>query len=265
PLAPAAETQLVSPPLVAVRPPGFDAAGTAISPNAGFAPAANVAAAPAGFVRFLPTNGGDPLEVPAARVSGGQSVILGRSPEGGAVLNDKTVSRRHARLWLDPANNLNVVDLGSSGGTFKGAMRIKSATYSDGDEIRFGSVMYRLSLPARVPGNPGGWSLAGVDGENLKIDIRIVPKRDRATGNGIDTLWSIGRNDESSDIVISGSSISSSHARLRYRQHSGLEISDVGSSNGTFVDNRQIGKDYVSLANAREVRFGDFRFTIRPV
>jgi pSer/pThr/pTyr-binding forkhead associated (FHA) protein/S1-C subfamily serine protease len=253
----------VTPSPAADRPPGLDTAATALFPAQGGALVANVL--PAGFVRFLPINGGDNLEVPAARVSDGQSVILGRSPEGGAVLNDKTVSRRHARLWLDSSNGLNIVDLGSSGGTYKGGARIKSATYSDGEEVRFGSVIYRVSLPARLAGTPAGWSLSGVDGDNLRVDVHIVPKRDRATGLGIDTLWSIGRNDEASDIVISGGSVSSSHARLRYRQHSGLEISDVGSSNGTFVDGRQIGKEYVSLASAREIRFGDHRFALKPL
>ena len=253
----------VTPPPAAARQPGFDTAATAVFPNPGAIPVANATAG--GNVRFVPTNGGDSLDLPASRLSDGQSVILGRSPEGGAVLNDKTISRRHARLWLDPSNGLNVVDLGSSGGTYKGGARVKSATYSDGDEIRFGSVMYRVSLPARLPGTPAGWSLSGVDGDNLRVEVRIVPKRDRATGSGIDTLWSIGRNDEASDIVVSGGSVSSSHARLRYRQHSGLEISDVGSSNGTFVDGRQIGKEYVSLASAREIRLGDFRFALKPL
>jgi hypothetical protein len=42
----------------------------------------------------------------------------------------------------------------------------------------------------------------------------------------------------------------------------GLEICDLGSSNGTLLDDRPIGQDYVALAGVRSVSFGGFEMEV---
>ena len=106
-------------------------------------------------LRLVPTSGGTALEIAANRLTGGQAIIVGRSLElmqeqdphdHPIVISDKTVSRRHARLTLE-GSRLMVEDLGSSAGTFKGAARIDKDSFSNGDEVRFGSAGYRIALP----------------------------------------------------------------------------------------------------------------------
>ncbi len=42
----------------------------------------------------------------------------------------------------------------------------------------------------------------------------------------------------------------------------GMEICDLGSSNGTLLDGRPISRDYVSLTQARKVAFGGFEMEV---
>ncbi len=113
---------------------------------------------PAGpVVRLVPTTGGAALEIAMNRLTGGQAIVVGRSLElmqeqdphdHPIVIADKTVSRRHARLTLDDRNRLVIEDLESSAGTFKGSQKITTASFAHGEEVKFGSVAYRIALPA---------------------------------------------------------------------------------------------------------------------
>jgi hypothetical protein len=77
-------------------------------------------------------------------------LILGRSSVGDFIVDDPTVSVRHARLayrqgqwWLD--------DLASTNGTFLNGEMVKaSALITDGDKIMLGQVELIISLPANL-------------------------------------------------------------------------------------------------------------------
>ena len=56
--------------------------------------------------------------------------------------------------------------------------------------------------------------------------------------------------------------MSGEHARLRAGSKRGVEVSDLGSSNGTFVDGRRIDSGYVSLEGAKSIAFGLFQMRI---
>jgi pSer/pThr/pTyr-binding forkhead associated (FHA) protein len=75
-------------------------------------------------------------------------LILGRSSVSDYIVDDPTISARHARLshrqgqwWLD--------DLASTNGTFLNGEMVKaSALITDGDKIMLGQVELIVSLPA---------------------------------------------------------------------------------------------------------------------
>ncbi|HYA35402.1 MAG TPA: FHA domain-containing protein, partial [Candidatus Binataceae bacterium] len=71
---------------------------------------------------------------------------------------------------------------------------------------------------------------------------------------------SIGRG-EDNDIVIPHPSISRAHARL-LRRNGVFELTDLNSTNGTFVDDRQI-KGSVTVPSGSRVRLGDVQFVLR--
>jgi hypothetical protein len=71
---------------------------------------------------------------------------------------------------------------------------------------------------------------------------------------------SLGRG-EDNDIVIPHASVSRIHARLLQRNGT-YELTDLNSTNGSFVDDRQIRGSTV-VSNGSQVRLGDIRFVLR--
>jgi FHA domain/Integrin beta chain VWA domain len=71
---------------------------------------------------------------------------------------------------------------------------------------------------------------------------------------------SIGRG-EDNDVVIPHASVSRQHARLM-RRDGGFELMDLNSTNGSYVDDRQIHGSAFLSAGSR-LRLGDIRFVLR--
>jgi DNA-binding winged helix-turn-helix (wHTH) protein len=70
--------------------------------------------------------------------------IVGREPAAGVWVDAASVSRRHARLRVDEAS-VQVEDLASKNGTWVNGQRVTDPVeLSDGDEVRFGSVVMRI-------------------------------------------------------------------------------------------------------------------------
>ncbi len=70
---------------------------------------------------------------------------MGREPESGLVLEDRRVSKRHARLrWNGTGWSLE--DLRSKNGTFVNGLEASGAPLSDGDWLSFGGIMGRFDV-----------------------------------------------------------------------------------------------------------------------
>lgn len=90
----------------------------------------------------------------------GEALTLGRDAAAGdGLLDDPSVSRRHARVEADDAA-LRVIDLGSSNGTWRGEARVTEALLRSGDALRLGGVVLlarrveRVTAPTRGAGFP---------------------------------------------------------------------------------------------------------------
>ena len=71
---------------------------------------------------------------------------------------------------------------------------------------------------------------------------------------------SIGRGEEN-DVVIPHASVSRQHARLM-RRDGGFELMDLNSTNGSYVDDRQVhGSAFLSAGT--QLRLGDIRFVLQ--
>ena len=70
----------------------------------------------------------------------GRSIVVGREQKHcDVLLESDMVSRQHARVVPTDDGGAELVDLGSSNGTFVNGRRVTSARLSDGDRIGFGS------------------------------------------------------------------------------------------------------------------------------
>ncbi|MBE0477131.1 MAG: FHA domain-containing protein [Coriobacteriia bacterium] len=67
-----------------------------------------------------------------------ESMTLGRDPDCDVFLNDVTVSRRHARVFLKGADYV-IEDVGSLNGTYVNGVRVDAAPLHAGDIVQVGT------------------------------------------------------------------------------------------------------------------------------
>jgi pSer/pThr/pTyr-binding forkhead associated (FHA) protein/subtilisin family serine protease len=160
---------------------------------------------------------------------------LGRSHENDLVLQDPKVSRYHARLVCSE-DGCSVQDLGSVNGTFVNDRRVGSAWLTPGDRLRLGDV--ELTYGPVEEGRHGAW---------LEVNGREYPVR--AAGA------TIGRAADNA-VRVGDELASRRHARVEQREDE-FVITDLGSTNGTYVNGRRVHQQ--SLRAGDEIRVGRVR------
>lgn len=106
---------------------------------------------PAKIVTLMPKAAGPQVTIDRDKLDNGQSLVIGRSSSSDVVLAHESVSRRHARIWLDRSGTLWIEDLGSSAGTYVGSDRISKPTaVPGGTHVLLGSVGYTFDLGRRT-------------------------------------------------------------------------------------------------------------------
>jgi pSer/pThr/pTyr-binding forkhead associated (FHA) protein len=159
-------------------------------------------------------------------------VICGRTEGAVRLPDDPTVSPRHARFSV-ASGALRVEDLGSVNGTF---VRLKEARrIAPGQEIRVGRQLLRLEPLPRPHAEEGGVRPWGTKDPGYRFRLsqlleggglgEIFPLRDGANV--------VGR--EAGEVTFPDDGyVSARHARLEVAERA-VTLSDLGSSNGTFV------------------------------
>jgi two-component system, cell cycle response regulator len=66
-------------------------------------------------------------------------ITLGRNSDAGIQVEDDGISRKHCKVVVDATNAHQLVDLGSTNGTFLNGARVNVCTLQDGDKIQIGS------------------------------------------------------------------------------------------------------------------------------
>jgi len=199
---------------------------------------ATLAAPPPGEAKG-PTSG---LRLVAVRPDGvaGQAhpldkaeLVCGRSEGEIRVPEDGTVSPRHARFWFE-GGWLRVEDAGSVNGTF---IRIhEPQRIAIGDEFRVGRQLLRLEpLPRPAPPEEGALRAWGASDPGCRLRLAQLLE-----GGGLGEIFPLkpGENHlgrEAGDMVFPGDRyVSARHARVDVQEQE-VTLSDLGSSNGTFV------------------------------
>ncbi len=71
-------------------------------------------------------------------------LVIGRGDVADAKLEADGVSRRHAKVLNHGDGLVNLLDLGSTNGTFLNGRRVDAAVLREGDEVRIGQVVLRF-------------------------------------------------------------------------------------------------------------------------
>lgn len=158
-----------------------------------------------------------PIQGRSLRLRGDQEFTIGRSPNCAIVLNDPGVSRLHARVQRVGAN-WRILDAGSANGTWHDGVQV--------DQISVAG--------ERVSVRVGGWH----DGIELIFDPPAT-HREAARLHPLHAgRMRLGRALDN-EIVLPDLLISRHHAELVIGPN-GIQLTDLGSANGTFVDGRPV-------------------------
>ena len=88
----------------------------------------------------------------------GERLSVGRTKENALAIDDTSISKIHATLFINHEKKLMVADTGSSNGTFLGGKRIaygKAYQISEGDKVKFGTIEVALEyVPREIPAEP---------------------------------------------------------------------------------------------------------------
>ena len=201
----------------------------------------------------------DNREIARMELAGGE-VTVGRDADRQMVLPSASVSRRHCKLVLNGPQPF-VVDEGSANGVIVNGVRIGGPTaIVPGVRVDIAEFHLEFETPPETESvqpismrPPGGdpYDVVRLVAEGGPFDGRIyeIPPRELQVGRAVDN-----------DLVLDDPSLSRKHARIRRAGPGRIEIEDLGSSNGTFVNGRKVGK---GAAGARDtVRFGELSFRI---
>lgn len=176
--------------------------------------------------------------------------IVGRYRECDIILPSENVSRRHARLLVG-RDGLFVEDLNSANGVFVNGERIREQTaLATGAVVRIGDFTLRVreasgGSEARLATH------ARLIGRNLTVTDQIF-EVDRPT-------LVVGRGRDAG-ITLPDPSVSRVHARLIAQPDGHVLVEDMGSANGTFVNNQRVR--IWQLAEGDLLRFGNVEFLV---
>jgi pSer/pThr/pTyr-binding forkhead associated (FHA) protein len=210
---------------------------------------------------------------------GQRSVNLGRAPENSIVLAEAKISRMHAQLnWV--GDGWEVVDLGSSNGTFVNGERVERARVLPGDTIELGDSVLRYELGAAEADRSSAQvdQPVTIDNEadlektltdatvSVKLSQVDVPRLAvRLPGR---PTWelplegdevTIGRNSEN-DVIIDLPQVSRFHARIT-RRGDRFVLKDNDSGNGTWFGSTRI--DEVPLHGGDTFRVGTAQLVLK--
>ncbi len=189
-------------------------------------------------------------------LTGERPLVLGRDAAADVRYDDHRVSRRHAVIRFD-GEHWRVEDLGSSNGTYldgaristhvvAGPARLRLGSPTDGPELEVEPVAVEPAPPPRAHAErtvaletagaaAGAEHAEGAETEPGTVDLgRLVAVHPIGSG-----VIRIGRAPDS-DIVLADPHVSRDHAELRWTEHGGWQVRDLGSHNGTHVNGRRV-------------------------
>jgi pSer/pThr/pTyr-binding forkhead associated (FHA) protein len=186
---------------------------------------------------------------------------LGRNTSANApatiAFNEQSVSSSHATIEI-MNDQLLVVDLNSTNGTFINQKRLSPHTPTvilDGDTLSLGAFNLKVNITRSTI------KIIPKPVDNLDSTIKLSPLQ-LVTQAGQrwplpQGLVDIGRA-ASCLVMVNQPSLSARHSRLNV-QGQQVTVSDLGSSNGTFINNQRLNGPCL-LAEAAELRCGNVVF-----
>jgi pSer/pThr/pTyr-binding forkhead associated (FHA) protein len=210
---------------------------------------------------------------------GERGLRIGRDAGCDIVIPANEVSRRHAEIRGSLAG-YTLLDRSTNGVLVNGRRVWAEVALSRGDMIRIGREEYRFyaePVSARAELSPPAPRAAEAPRGKPSRASDIAPRAARglaaleiinegpAKGTRLEIfapVANIGRGAHN-DVVIQDESVSEFHAKMQRRDDSWF-ISDMGSTNGTYVNGERL-VDEARIGHGAELRFGGVKTMFRPM
>lgn len=188
---------------------------------------------------------------------GAEGVVVGRDAvQCQLVLDNTVISRRHAVIESDSQGRVTVRDLGSSQGTFVNGQRVTERELRDGDHLGFGTAVAAFSYCETdedevTESEVTVYAAAPAFARDGEVQKALRPARPPARDSRGDSeqfkastvtsrvpdlpLLRIGRSPDN-HIVLNAPGVSRYHAALTHQGASQPLLTDLNSTNGTFVN-----------------------------
>ncbi len=175
-------------------------------------------------------------------------VTIGRSNTNTITFNSDQVSRLHATITLD-GDAVVVIDNDSTNGTQLNNAEVQRAVIKSGDVLQFGSYAVTVDIVSQLE-------------DELPDDSITLRWLDPETNTEREVIAempiTIGRSGEV-DVAIPVGQISRSHATISLKDGQ-VVVTDLGSSNGTFINGEQLETGY--LQDGDILRLGTIEITV---
>jgi pSer/pThr/pTyr-binding forkhead associated (FHA) protein len=185
-------------------------------------------------------------------------VTIGREADRQLVLPSASVSRRHAKVVIQGGQPC-ILDEGSSNGVIINGVRIAAPT-AVGPTTQVDVAEFRLTIEPLTQ-TEGVAPLPPPSAQPASDGLRLIGENGTYAGREfplpMGTL-TVGRAADN-DVVFDDPSLSRKHSRL-HRSPGAIDVEDLGSSNGTYVNGRRVGRGNAGVGDT--VRFGDLSFKV---
>lgn len=173
-----------------------------------------------------------------ASLKEGQSYVAGSSDSNGIVLQGQDVLKQHIKIELLPEGGLRIFPLDGAQVSINSHAISDSGVLQDGDWLLLGTSLFQIKFP----------------------DHSAAAQPSPASTGSKTRVLTIGRHAEC-DLEIASPLVSREHAKL-YFNHAGAEIEDLNSTNGTFVNGKQLtGRAQLKQGDSVAIASYGFVFT----
>jgi pSer/pThr/pTyr-binding forkhead associated (FHA) protein/uncharacterized membrane protein YhaH (DUF805 family) len=192
---------------------------------------------------------------------------IGRDPSNDLVVTNEGISGFHASIFFDNGRT-EIVDQGSTNGTFVNGSPVQGRqVLKPWDKVRFAGVEFEVIDPAaRKPTSVQPVIAAVPVSEAAPVPAgpvlgALLPVSAGGTGERIEIRGkiSVGRASDNA-LCLKTPTVSSRHAEIIPVEGGGIEVADLGSTNGTWVNGRRI--DRLRLHSGDRVRFDEVEYRI---
>lgn len=190
----------------------------------------------------------------------GQRASIGRGEDCDIILEGHTVSRLHCEI-IQLGSTYILQDF-SRNGTFANGQRVQKTRLQDGDQLRIGQNILLVQLTSSV-----GTSLLDsrkTTPHRLPPVITLTPHivvkglEDGVTQTLGQDRITIGRRTDN-EVILEGDNISRNHVAIE-RRDSKYFVSDIGSANGTYLNEQQI--EMTELSDGDRLRIGNYTLSV---